>query len=79
MLPSVLKLSTSKSRTSASELKCVHEHLELTNITDKMFSVFWTLLLPLLVGSTPISQEHFPIDCSDVYANGQTLSGVYTI
>ncbi|XP_076839355.1 microfibril-associated glycoprotein 4-like [Brachyhypopomus gauderio] len=37
------------------------------------------LVLPLLVGSTPISQELFPTDCSDVYANGQTLSGVYTI
>ncbi|XP_053086137.1 microfibril-associated glycoprotein 4-like [Pangasianodon hypophthalmus] len=51
-------------------------------MTDKVFpafSVFWTLLLPLLVGSTPISQDLFPTDCSDVYANGQTLSGVYTI
>lgn len=36
-------------------------------------------VLPLLVGSTPGSQELFPSDCSDVYTNGQTLSGVYTI
>ncbi|XP_035391075.1 microfibril-associated glycoprotein 4-like [Electrophorus electricus] len=41
--------------------------------------VFLGLVLPLLVGSTPVSQELFPTDCSDVYANGQTLSGVYTI
>ncbi|KAM9500461.1 microfibril-associated glycoprotein 4-like [Clarias gariepinus] len=44
-----------------------------------VLSVFWTLLLPLLVESFPGSQELFPIDCSDVYAIGQTLSGVYTI
>ncbi|XP_053085809.1 microfibril-associated glycoprotein 4 isoform X2 [Pangasianodon hypophthalmus] len=36
-------------------------------------------VLPLLVGSTVISQHLFPTDCSDVYANGQRLSGVYTI
>ncbi|XP_058237079.1 microfibril-associated glycoprotein 4-like isoform X1 [Hemibagrus wyckioides] len=51
-------------------------------IKDKVFSVFsvfGTLLLPLLVGSTPISWSPGPTDCSDVYANGQTLSGVYTI
>ncbi|XP_053086134.1 microfibril-associated glycoprotein 4-like isoform X4 [Pangasianodon hypophthalmus] len=36
-------------------------------------------VLPLLVGSRVISQHLFPTDCSDVYANGQTLSGVYTI
>ncbi|KAI4890781.1 hypothetical protein NFI96_012791, partial [Prochilodus magdalenae] len=41
--------------------------------------VFLALVLPLLVGSTTVSQELFPTDCSDVYANGQTLSGVYTI
>uniref|UniRef100_A0A4W4FC60 Fibrinogen C-terminal domain-containing protein n=1 Tax=Electrophorus electricus TaxID=8005 RepID=A0A4W4FC60_ELEEL len=41
--------------------------------------VFLALVLPLLVGSTPVSQELFPTDCSDVYANGQILSGVYTI
>ncbi|XP_053472336.1 microfibril-associated glycoprotein 4 isoform X2 [Ictalurus furcatus] len=46
---------------------------------SSVFSVFWTLLLPLLVGSIPISQELFPTDCSDIYDNGQTLSGVYTI
>ncbi|KAM9454528.1 microfibril-associated glycoprotein 4-like [Clarias gariepinus] len=47
-----------------------------------MFSVcsaVWTLLLPLLVRCTPMSTELFPTDCSDVYTNGQTLSGVYTI
>ncbi|XP_034156025.2 microfibril-associated glycoprotein 4-like [Pangasianodon hypophthalmus] len=44
-----------------------------------VFSMFWTLLLPLLVESTPFSPELFPTDCSDVYANGQTLSEVYTI
>ncbi|MCI4394090.1 hypothetical protein PGIGA_G00164670 [Pangasianodon gigas] len=45
-----------------------------------VFSVFSVLcVLPLLVESTPISQDLFPTDCSDVYANGQTLSGVYTI
>ncbi|XP_017541215.1 microfibril-associated glycoprotein 4-like [Pygocentrus nattereri] len=42
-------------------------------------SVFLALLLPLLVGSTSASQELFPTDCSDVYTNGQNLSGVYTI
>ncbi|KAG9262862.1 microfibril-associated glycoprotein 4-like [Astyanax mexicanus] len=41
--------------------------------------VFVALLLPLLAGSAPVSQELFPADCSDIYANGQTLSGVYTI
>ncbi|XP_076838993.1 microfibril-associated glycoprotein 4-like [Brachyhypopomus gauderio] len=41
--------------------------------------VFLALVLPLLVGSTPISQDLFPTDCSDVYAKGQTLSAVYTI
>ncbi|XP_072513253.1 microfibril-associated glycoprotein 4-like [Salminus brasiliensis] len=41
--------------------------------------VFLALVLPLLAGSTPVLQELFPTDCSDVYANGQTLSGVYTI
>ncbi|KAL6482449.1 hypothetical protein MHYP_G00105290 [Metynnis hypsauchen] len=40
---------------------------------------FLALLLPLLFGSTSVSQVLFPTDCSDVYANGQTLSGVYTI
>ncbi|KAK2818332.1 hypothetical protein Q7C36_022265 [Tachysurus vachellii] len=44
-----------------------------------VFTVFRTLLLPLLVVSTPISQSLGPTDCSDVYDNGQTLSGVYTI
>ncbi|KAF5889790.1 microfibril-associated glycoprotein 4-like [Clarias magur] len=50
-------------------------------MTAKVFSqgVFCALLLPLLVASAPISRELFPTDCSDVYANGQTLSGVYTI
>ncbi|KAF5889789.1 microfibril-associated glycoprotein 4-like [Clarias magur] len=51
----------------------------LFNMVFPVFFVFWTLLLPLLVESTPSSQELFPTDCSDVYANGQTLSGVYTI
>ncbi|KAL6482460.1 hypothetical protein MHYP_G00105400 [Metynnis hypsauchen] len=37
------------------------------------------LLLPLLFGSTSVSQVLLPTDCSDVYANGQNLSGVYTI
>ncbi|KAG9262873.1 microfibril-associated glycoprotein 4-like [Astyanax mexicanus] len=41
--------------------------------------VFVALLLPLLAGSAPVSQELFPADCSDIYANGQTLSGVYSI
>ncbi|KAL7851920.1 hypothetical protein SRHO_G00177050 [Serrasalmus rhombeus] len=41
--------------------------------------VFLALLLPLLVGSNSASQELFPTDCSDVYANRQTPSGVYTI
>ncbi|KAK3510899.1 hypothetical protein QTP70_024375 [Hemibagrus guttatus] len=44
-----------------------------------VFSVFGVLLLPFLVGSTPTSWSPGPTDCSDVYANGQTLSGVYTI
>ncbi|XP_047659201.1 microfibril-associated glycoprotein 4-like isoform X3 [Tachysurus fulvidraco] len=44
-----------------------------------VFTVFRTLLLPLLVVSTPIPQSLVPTDCSDVYNNGQTLSGVYTI
>ncbi|KAG7316145.1 hypothetical protein KOW79_021011 [Hemibagrus wyckioides] len=54
----------------------------MTKMTDKVFSVFsvfGTLLFPLLVGSTPISWSLGPTDCSDVYTNGQTLSGVYTI
>ncbi|KAL6482451.1 hypothetical protein MHYP_G00105310 [Metynnis hypsauchen] len=41
--------------------------------------VFLALVPPLLVGSASVSQELFPTDCSDVYANGQKLSGVYTI
>ncbi|XP_062866755.1 microfibril-associated glycoprotein 4-like [Trichomycterus rosablanca] len=36
-------------------------------------------LVPVLVGGAPISQALFPTDCSDIYANGQTLSGVYLI
>ncbi|KAI4898804.1 hypothetical protein NFI96_029820, partial [Prochilodus magdalenae] len=40
--------------------------------------VFLALVLPLLVGSTSLSQL-FPKDCSDVALSGQTLSGVYTI
>lgn len=44
-----------------------------------MFSTFWALLLPLLVGSIPFPQDLFPTDCADVYANGHTLSEVYTI
>ncbi|XP_037399732.1 microfibril-associated glycoprotein 4-like [Pygocentrus nattereri] len=41
--------------------------------------VFLALLLPLLVGSTSVSQELLLTDCSDVYTNGDKLSGVYTI
>ncbi|XP_060754315.1 microfibril-associated glycoprotein 4-like [Neoarius graeffei] len=44
-----------------------------------VFSMFWALLHPLLVGSTPFSQELFPRDCADVYANGHTVSEVYAI
>ncbi|KAL7845149.1 hypothetical protein AOLI_G00233410 [Acnodon oligacanthus] len=40
---------------------------------------FLALLLPLLAESAPFSQLLSPTDCSDVYANGQTLSGVYSI
>ncbi|XP_036413255.1 microfibril-associated glycoprotein 4-like isoform X1 [Colossoma macropomum] len=47
--------------------------------TKMTVGVFLALVLPLLVGSTSVSQELFPTDCSDVYTNGQTLSGVYTI
>ncbi|KAL7845148.1 hypothetical protein AOLI_G00233400 [Acnodon oligacanthus] len=51
---------------------------ELLEITMTL-RVFPALLLPLLVGTASVSQVLFPTDCSDVYANGQTLSGVYTI
>ncbi|XP_072513258.1 microfibril-associated glycoprotein 4-like [Salminus brasiliensis] len=44
-----------------------------------MLILFLALVLPLLVVSTPVSQEQFPTDCSDIHANGQTLSGAYTI
>ncbi|XP_053333549.1 microfibril-associated glycoprotein 4-like [Clarias gariepinus] len=44
-----------------------------------MFSMSYVLLLPLLAGSTPYSQDLFPTDCADVYTNGHTVSGVYTI
>ncbi|XP_072513251.1 microfibril-associated glycoprotein 4-like [Salminus brasiliensis] len=44
-------------------------------MTDR---VFLALVLPLLAGSTPVSQKR-PTDCSDVYANDQVVSGVYTI
>ncbi|XP_047007401.1 microfibril-associated glycoprotein 4 isoform X1 [Ictalurus punctatus] len=47
--------------------------------SDMVFPLSVLCVLPLLVGSTPGSQELFPSDCSDVYTNGQTLSGVYTI
>ncbi|XP_036419538.1 microfibril-associated glycoprotein 4-like isoform X2 [Colossoma macropomum] len=40
---------------------------------------FLALVLPLLFGSTSVSQKLFPTDCSNIYTNGQTLSGVYTI
>ncbi|KAI5091235.1 microfibril-associated glycoprotein 4 [Silurus meridionalis] len=36
-------------------------------------------VLPTLVESTPVSQDGLPTDCSDVYASGQKVSGVYTI
>ncbi|XP_053332840.1 microfibril-associated glycoprotein 4-like [Clarias gariepinus] len=51
----------------------------MINMVFSVFFGFWTLLLPLLVESTPGSQELFPTDCSDVFVNGHTLSGVYTI
>ncbi|XP_037399730.1 microfibril-associated glycoprotein 4-like [Pygocentrus nattereri] len=41
--------------------------------------LFLALLLPLLVGSTSVSQELLLTDCSDVYTNGDKLSGVNTI
>ncbi|XP_066516600.1 microfibril-associated glycoprotein 4-like [Hoplias malabaricus] len=41
--------------------------------------MFMALVLPLLIESSFISQDHFPTDCSDVYTYGQTLSGVYAI
>ncbi|KAL7851924.1 hypothetical protein SRHO_G00177090 [Serrasalmus rhombeus] len=41
--------------------------------------LFLALLLPLLVGSTSVSQELFLTDCSDVCTNGHKPSGVYTI
>ncbi|XP_062866757.1 microfibril-associated glycoprotein 4-like [Trichomycterus rosablanca] len=36
-------------------------------------------LVPVLVGGASVPKALYPTDCSDVYANGQTLSGVYSI
>ncbi|XP_060754314.1 microfibril-associated glycoprotein 4-like [Neoarius graeffei] len=61
-------------------LKLLEETKVSVSHNNMVFSVFAVFCaLPLLVGSTPISQDLFLTDCSDVYANGQTLSGVYTI
>ncbi|KAL7845147.1 hypothetical protein AOLI_G00233390 [Acnodon oligacanthus] len=56
-----------------------YEHLRPFTLSSLQLRVFPALLLPLLVGTASVSQVLFPTDCSDVYANGQTLSGVYTI
>ncbi|KAL7851916.1 hypothetical protein SRHO_G00177010 [Serrasalmus rhombeus] len=41
--------------------------------------VFLALVLPLLVGGASVCQEVVATDCSNIYANGQKKSGVYTI
>ncbi|XP_066515859.1 microfibril-associated glycoprotein 4-like [Hoplias malabaricus] len=41
--------------------------------------IFLVLVLPLLLGSSSVSQYLFPTDCSDVYTTGRKVSGVYTI
>ncbi|XP_066515790.1 microfibril-associated glycoprotein 4-like [Hoplias malabaricus] len=40
-----------------------------------MALVFIALVFPLLAGGLPLN----PSDCSDIYTNGKTLSGVYSI
>ncbi|XP_072513254.1 microfibril-associated glycoprotein 4-like [Salminus brasiliensis] len=37
------------------------------------------LVLPLLVGSVSVSKYQLPADCSDIYDEGHTLSGLYTV
>ncbi|XP_062865674.1 microfibril-associated glycoprotein 4-like [Trichomycterus rosablanca] len=37
------------------------------------------LTLPLLVRCHPINQDLLPLDCEDIFNNGSTHSGVYTI
>ncbi|KAL7851919.1 hypothetical protein SRHO_G00177040 [Serrasalmus rhombeus] len=71
------KTSLTADPTSASESGCKLLFPEAFPIMT--LRVFLALLLPLLVGSTSVSQELFPTDCSDVYTNGDKLSGVYTI
>ncbi|KAL6482446.1 hypothetical protein MHYP_G00105260 [Metynnis hypsauchen] len=64
---------------------CEHEHLRQSktsltvNPSSLQFRVFLALLLPLLVGSTSVSQVLLPTDCSTIYGHGHKLSGVYTI
>ncbi|XP_049325400.1 microfibril-associated glycoprotein 4-like isoform X2 [Astyanax mexicanus] len=41
--------------------------------------VFVGVVLPLLVGSVSVTQGQLPVDCSDIYNQGQTLSGLYSI
>ncbi|XP_030635465.1 microfibril-associated glycoprotein 4 [Chanos chanos] len=44
-----------------------------------MVSLVAALLLPLLAESLPVSTDVYPVDCAELYGNGHTLSGVYTI
>ncbi|XP_030635663.1 microfibril-associated glycoprotein 4-like, partial [Chanos chanos] len=39
----------------------------------------FALLLPLLAESVPVALNLYPLDCAELYENGHTLNGVYTI
>ncbi|XP_050963987.1 microfibril-associated glycoprotein 4-like [Labeo rohita] len=41
--------------------------------------VFFVALLPILLVSGCSQDEDMPVDCSDVYKSGQTVSGIYSI
>ncbi|XP_053332654.1 microfibril-associated glycoprotein 4-like [Clarias gariepinus] len=44
-----------------------------------MLLLLLLVALPLLVHSAPVNTQFLPLDCEDIYQNGSTHSGVYTI
>ncbi|KAL7845145.1 hypothetical protein AOLI_G00233370 [Acnodon oligacanthus] len=46
--------------------------------TDMLLLLLF-VALPLLAQSTPVNKKFLPLDCEDIFKNGSTHSGVYTI
>ncbi|KAL7851912.1 hypothetical protein SRHO_G00176970 [Serrasalmus rhombeus] len=49
----------------------------MTRILTAMLLLF--VALPLLVQSIPVNKKFLPLDCEDIFNNGSSHSGVYTI